>query len=57
MGFTFPPSVTVDRSYSPGVSGELPFGSNYGLTMPITDQTYPYSLYTTSPESPSNSPF
>ena len=45
-----PASVTVDRSYSPGLSGELPFGLTYDLTMPITDQTYPNSLYTTSPE-------
>ncbi len=50
MGFSFPASVTVDRSYSPGLSGELPFGLTYDLTMPITDQTYPNSLYTTSPE-------
>jgi len=49
MGFSFPANVTVDRNYSPGLTGTLPFGLSYNLTAPLSDQTYPNSQYNASP--------
>jgi outer membrane protein len=45
----YPPYTTADNSYTPSLSGNMPFGLNYTLTTPLTQQTGPFTQYNASP--------
>jgi len=49
FGQSFPGNTTVTRSYTPDLTGNLPFGLNYDLKAPLSDQTLPSSQYNASP--------
>jgi outer membrane protein TolC len=49
QGLIYPPYTTAINSYSPSLSGQLPFGTTYSLTTPLTQQTGPFSQYSASP--------
>ncbi len=49
LGFNFPPYATIVNNYTPNLGGTLPFGMNYNVTTPLSQQTTPFSQYNTTP--------
>jgi outer membrane protein TolC len=49
LGENFPPYTTAVNNYTPDLAGTLPFGLNYDLTTPLSQQTTPFSQYNATP--------
>jgi outer membrane protein TolC len=49
LGFNFPPYATIVNNYTPSLTGTLPFGMNYDLATPLSQQTTPFAQYNATP--------